>query len=272
MVLFSDLLYLRVCTSDFINAPSGLWHERETLSWALTNYELLVLMLFLGFWKRTNEDSHWMSKEVFFFPWLHARMYDVSAVILCITKRIKSLQVQMWKNRFQQFPWVTHFSLYTELWISCKLTFPNFKTTCDLHINNTVTDLQGNVPSHVDVAFKLIHPNFCHSEGVPTYMSRQVLGVGFVSTLYVGNVSTRQDLNAASTLPHLVLKSPNAKKNKENFFLQEQHSYSSAVVLKAYLKIFIWYPSTQSQNRPIPLKTLRAQLHRRLHRCCCYTL
>lgn len=54
MVLFSDMIaYLWVCTSDFINTPFGLCHKRKTVNHAVRNYEVLVLMLFLGFWKGT---------------------------------------------------------------------------------------------------------------------------------------------------------------------------------------------------------------------------
>lgn len=67
-----------------------------------------------------------------------------------------------------------------------------------------ITHLHGNIPGHVDMAFKLIHPNFCSSEGVSPHVRREILSVGFMSTLYVGDASTRQDLNAAATLPHLV--------------------------------------------------------------------
>lgn len=66
-----------------------------------------------------------------------------------------------------------------------------------------ITHLHGNIPGHVDVTLKLIHPNFRNSEGVSPHMRRQVLGVGFMSTLYVGDAGTGQDLNTAATLPHL---------------------------------------------------------------------
>lgn len=67
-----------------------------------------------------------------------------------------------------------------------------------------VTHLHGNIPSHVDVTFELVHPNLCDPEGVSPHMRRQVLGVGFVSPLNVGDASAGQDLHAPSTLPHLI--------------------------------------------------------------------
>jgi len=68
-----------------------------------------------------------------------------------------------------------------------------------------ITHLLGNIPSHVDVAFELIHPNFCNPEGISPHVRRQILCVRLMSALYMGNASTRQDLNTASTLPHLIL-------------------------------------------------------------------
>lgn len=65
--------------------------------------------------------------------------------------------------------------------------------------------LHGEIPGHVDVAFKLIHPNLCHSQGVSPHVGSEVLGVGFVSALDVSDSSAGQDLDAAATLPHLVL-------------------------------------------------------------------
>lgn len=37
-----------------------------------------------------------------------------------------------------------------------------------------LTHLHGNIPRHVDVAFKLIHPHFCNSEGVSSHVRRQI--------------------------------------------------------------------------------------------------
>lgn len=88
---------------------------------------------------------------------------------------------------------------------------------CEFHKKNMtdmITHLHGNVPCHVDMAFKLVHPNFCNSEGVSPHVRRQILSVGFVSTLYMGDASAGQNLNTAATLPHLVLNIANAKKRE----------------------------------------------------------
>lgn len=77
-----------------------------------------------------------------------------------------------------------------------------------------LSHLQGNIPGHVDVAFKLVHPNLCDSEGVSPHVGRQVLGVGFMSALDVRDASARQDLDAAATLPHLELSITNTKKTQ----------------------------------------------------------
>lgn len=79
---------------------------------------------------------------------------------------------------------------------------------------NMITNLLGNIPGHVDMALKLIHPNFCNSESISPNVRCQVLSVGFMSTLDVGDASARQDLNTAPTLPHLVLNMTNRKKEK----------------------------------------------------------
>lgn len=47
--------------------------------------------------------------------------------------------------------------------------------------------LLGYVPCHVDVAFKFIHPDFSHPESVPADVGGEVLCVGFVGPLNVGN-------------------------------------------------------------------------------------
>jgi len=76
---------------------------------------------------------------------------------------------------------------------------------CDLHLfeKTWLAHLHGNVPGHVDMAFKLIHPNLCHSESISPHVRRQIIRVWFVSALYVGDTSAREDLNTAATLPHL---------------------------------------------------------------------
>lgn len=75
-----------------------------------------------------------------------------------------------------------------------------------------ITHLHGNVPGHVDVAFKLIHPDLCHSEGVPSDVRGEVLGVWFMGSLYVGDASAGQDLDAAAALPHLTEQSQEKRK------------------------------------------------------------
>lgn len=67
----------------------------------------------------------------------------------------------------------------------------------------SVTHLLGYVPGHVDMALELIHPDLGHPQGVPADVRGQILRVGFVCPLNVGNPGARQDLNAPSTLPHL---------------------------------------------------------------------
>lgn len=63
--------------------------------------------------------------------------------------------------------------------------------------------LLGYVPCHVHMAFKFIHPDFSHPEGVPANVGSEVLGVGLVGSLNVGNPRAGQDLHAPTTLPHL---------------------------------------------------------------------
>lgn len=63
--------------------------------------------------------------------------------------------------------------------------------------------LLGYVPCHVDMAFEFVHPDFSHPEGIPADMGREVLRVGLVGSLNVGNPRARQDFHAATTLPHL---------------------------------------------------------------------
>lgn len=53
------------------------------------------------------------------------------------------------------------------------------------------------------MAFKFVHPDFSHPEGVPADMGGEVLGVGLVGSLDVGNPRAGQDLHAPATLPHL---------------------------------------------------------------------
>lgn len=64
--------------------------------------------------------------------------------------------------------------------------------------------LQWNVPGHVDVTPVLVHPHFSHSQSVAAHVGCQVLCIGFVSTLDVGDPGAGQDLHAAPTLPHLL--------------------------------------------------------------------
>lgn len=75
-----------------------------------------------------------------------------------------------------------------------------------------INHLHGDVPGHVDVAFKLIHPNLRHSEGVPSDVGGEVLGVRFMGSLYVCDASAGQDLDAAATLPHLMKESREGRK------------------------------------------------------------
>lgn len=83
----------------------------------------------------------------------------------------------------------------------------------NLHRWLTITHLQGNVPRHVDMAFKLVHPNFGDPQGVPPHVGRQVLGVGLMSALDVGDARTRQDFDAAAALPHLRRQIANTRRN-----------------------------------------------------------
>lgn len=53
------------------------------------------------------------------------------------------------------------------------------------------------------MAFKFVHPDFSHPEGIPADMGGEVLGVGLVGSLNVGNPGTGQDLHTPATLPHL---------------------------------------------------------------------
>lgn len=85
---------------------------------------------------------------------------------------------------------------------------PNLLTYMNL---NMTAHLHGDIPGHVDVAFKLIHPNLRHSQGVSPHVRSEVLGVGFVSALDVSDPCTGQDLDAAATLPHLVSNIKNEK-------------------------------------------------------------
>lgn len=63
--------------------------------------------------------------------------------------------------------------------------------------------LLGYVPCHVHMAFKFVHPDFSHPEGVPADVGGEVLGVGLVGSLDVGNPRAGQDLHAPATLPYL---------------------------------------------------------------------
>lgn len=60
-----------------------------------------------------------------------------------------------------------------------------------------------NVPGHVDMALKLVHPHLGYSQGVTAHVRGQVLGVWLVGALDVGDTGTGQNLHAATTLPHL---------------------------------------------------------------------
>lgn len=79
-----------------------------------------------------------------------------------------------------------------------------------------ITHLQGNIPGHVHMALKLIHPNLSNSEGISPHVGGQVVSVGFVSPLNVGDASTGQDLNTAATLPHLVIKVSQKQRKEHN--------------------------------------------------------
>lgn len=63
--------------------------------------------------------------------------------------------------------------------------------------------LQRNIPGHVDVALVLVHPDLSHPQSVTPHVGRQVLRVGFVGALNVGNPGAGQHLHAAAALPHL---------------------------------------------------------------------
>jgi hypothetical protein len=82
------------------------------------------------------------------------------------------------------------------------LNIPFHRIACNRPI---ITYLLRNVPGHVNMAFKLIHPHLCHSQSIAPHMGCQVLCVGLMGTLDMGNPGTGKDLNAAPTLPHLVL-------------------------------------------------------------------
>lgn len=53
------------------------------------------------------------------------------------------------------------------------------------------------------MAFKFIHPDFGHPEGIPADVGGEVFSVGLVGPLNVGNPGAGQDLHAPTTLPHL---------------------------------------------------------------------
>ena len=76
-------------------------------------------------------------------------------------------------------------------------------TTPKKHTPTGASYLLGYVPCHVHMAFKFVHPDFSHPEGVPAHMGGEVLGVGLVGSLNVGNPRAGQDLYAPATLPHL---------------------------------------------------------------------
>lgn len=63
--------------------------------------------------------------------------------------------------------------------------------------------IDGNVPGHVDVGFVFIHPHLGGPQSIAFGIVIDVVVVGFLGALDVGNSGTRQDLHAPSTLPHL---------------------------------------------------------------------
>lgn len=64
--------------------------------------------------------------------------------------------------------------------------------------------LQRDIPGHVDVVLVVVHPHLSHPQGVSAHAGGQVLRVGFVGTLDVGDPGAGQNLHAAATLPHLL--------------------------------------------------------------------
>lgn len=69
--------------------------------------------------------------------------------------------------------------------------------------SETAKHLKRQVPSQVDVVFVLVHPHFCHPQGVSFHGHAQVRHVGLVGSLNVGDLRAWNHLNAASTCPHL---------------------------------------------------------------------
>lgn len=105
-----------------------------------------------------------------------------------------------------------------------------------------VSHLHGNVPGHVDVAFELIHPDLGHSEGVPSDMRGEVLGVRFMGSLYVCDASAGQDLDAAATLPHLI------KQGRERGKVTHPHQYTWEIRLRF---CFISFPPLILHSFPL---------------------
>lgn len=65
------------------------------------------------------------------------------------------------------------------------------------------TYVHGDVPGHVDMGLKLIHPDFSGSQGVPLGVVVDVVVVGLLGAFDVSDSGTGQDLHAAPALPHL---------------------------------------------------------------------
>lgn len=63
--------------------------------------------------------------------------------------------------------------------------------------------VHGDVPGHVDMGLKLIHPDFSGSQGVPLGVVVDVVVVGLLGAFDVSDSGTGQDLHAAPALPHL---------------------------------------------------------------------
>lgn len=99
-------------------------------------------------------------------------------------------------NKTLAVPWEEGFSLMF-------VSFAFFPPTPKKPISLLASYLLGYVPCHVNMAFKFVHPDFSHSESIPSDVGGEVLGVGLVGSLDVGNPRAGQDLHAPATLPHL---------------------------------------------------------------------
>lgn len=86
------------------------------------------------------------------------------------------------------------------------------------------------------MAFELIHPDFCDSEGISPHIGGQILSVGFMSTLDVGDPCTRQDLHTAPTLPRLVLD----KKKGQSIYVK---SFQLPILYKLLLQMLEFFLS-----------------------------